>query len=261
MRVSGTSGEALSLAHEAVLAYACRATPAGSTADFCRLVGARGPLGWFSAACFLLYRAPDPAAPSVHGFLFRTAPLLLPRLSRSTERQRVDSRGHIRGRIDWCGTHKARLIREADPGAFVCLHSRRDFDRPENQLFKYLIEHVHLALDRIPTALGGWLACGQALRGVKGPPRLGACFAGLAHQMRRLRGHVHLSGVSVPAAIAPEHTRAARSAKTWLYSAVADLYDFYQVVVALPDRQRWGEILDQTLPLPPGSDVRGSRPR
>ena len=242
----------------ALLAYVLCAARPGDPASFRRVVGARGPLGSLTAACFLLYRTTDEAIPCVHRFLFRTAPILLQQLSRTTQPQRVVLHGRTRGKVDWSSTYKARYSEDANPTVFVCMQSWRRFDRPENQLLKFLLHHVQLCLDRVPSGLQAWRAWGRALRSDRGdPPYLGDYFADLGHRVRTFSAHVYLREVELPTTISGPHLLAARTSKNELYANVADLYDLYQAVVGTPNWERWAAVLSQTLPLPPAAAEAG----
>ncbi len=244
--------------YHSLLAYAVRSAPPDDPASFRHLAGARGRLGGMTAACFLLYRTSDKAAPCVNRFLFHTAPILLQQLNRTTQPQRVVLHGRTRGKVDWPSTYKARYGEDANPTVFVCLQSWRRFNRPENQLFKFLLHHIQLCLDRVPPGLRTWRAWGRALCPVEGKPLyLGDYFATLAHRVRAFSTHVYLRGVELPAAIGERHLLAARTSKTPLYADMADLYDLYQAVVGAPDWERWATVLTQTLPLPPAADEVG----
>jgi len=244
--------------YNSLLAYVLRSARPDDPSAFRRLAGARGQLGGVTAACFLVYRTPDEAAPSVQRFLFHTAPILLQQLSRTTQPQRVVLHGRIRGKVDWSGTYKARYSEDTNPTVFVCLQSWRRFDRPENQLFKFLLHRIQLCLERVPHDLKGWRAWGQAVCPVQGAPlHLGDYFATLAHRVRTFSTHVYLQEVELPATIGAQHLLAARTSKNELYAAVADLYDLYQAVVDAPDWERWAAVLGQTLPLPPTADEVG----
>jgi hypothetical protein len=244
--------------HPWLLAYATRSVRPGDQLGFRRLAGLYGQIGEVSAACFLLYRPIDETAPCVHRFLFHTAPTLLQQLNRTTQTQRVVLHGHIKGRADWLSTYKVRYSQDVDPSVFVCLQSWRRFDRPENQLFKFLLHQIRVCLNRIPPGLQDWRAWGQALRPSENTPlHLGDYFATLEHRVRTFRAHIYLRDVELPATIGGQHLMAARTAKNELYASLVDLYDLYQVVVNASDWEQWTEILSQTLPLPPDADEMG----
>lgn len=224
------------------------------------VVGARGQLGGVTAACFLLYRPPaDQDAVSVHEFVFQYAPVLIQQLSRTTQRERVVMNSHTRGRVDWSATYKARHSAGADPSVFVCLQSSRLFDRPENQLFKFVLHHLQVCLERVPSYLREWQAWGAALRAENkdAPIHIGRYLSTLAHHIRIVGNHISLRDVELPPSIESRHVLAARASKNELYTGVSNLYALYRQVVVVPDWEHWMRVVSQTLPLPQGvGDVR-----
>jgi hypothetical protein len=244
--------------YNALLAYALSASLAKDPLAFRRLVGLRGQLGGITAACFLLYRTADETEACVHHFLFRTAPVLLQQLIRTTQPQRVVMHGRTRGRVDWPGTYKVRYSEDTNPTVFVCLPSWRDFDRPENQLFLFMLHHIQVCLEQVPRSLMDWQAWGSALMSERNAPlHVGNYVATLAHRVRTYRSHIYLREVELPALIGEHHLLAARTAKNNAYRNLADLYQGYQDLVHLPNWDRWTKMLQETLPLPPDAEEIG----
>lgn len=224
-----------------------------------QLAGARGRFGGLTAACFLLYRPREEKAVSVNSFIFETAPILIQQLSRRTHRERVTLEGRISGKVDWSSTFKARHSEEANPAIFVCLQNSRLFERPENHLFKFMLDRIRNCLDRVPSELRGWQLwrrganAGQEVQ----PLKLETYLETLAHHVRVLSGHISLREVRLPTSIKAEHLVAARASKNHLYSMVADLYELYRGAVETPTPERWLQVVAPTLPLPPGADEVG----
>lgn len=261
--MSNLSGSAV---YHLMLAYALRSVPPDDLAFFRRLVGKHGLLGGVTASCFLLYRPFDEREPSVHQFLFRVVPLLLPRLSRSTQPQRLLLHGNTRGRVDWANTYKVRYAEDGNPTTFICIQNLRRFDQPENQLLKFLLHQIQLCLDRVPKDLGNWQAWGQQFDPYQDKPiRLNDYFSSLVHRVRRFSTHIYLRNVSMPDRIDDQHLLAGRTSRNKLYADVIQFYDLYHCIVDVPKWEPWIETLASTLPLPPdaaevGRSLAASRP-
>lgn len=223
------------------------------------LVGPRGRLGGVTAACFLLYQPREKGQTSVGEFIFRTAPLLLQQLSRSTQRERVTLKGQVRGKVDWTNTYKARLGANADPSVYVCLRSSRIFDRPENQFFKFMLQRVKACVERVPTYIRDWQSWGGGVNnGREGDPlHIGNYFASLAHHVGVFNAHVSLREVKLPHSVDSLHILAARAAKNSLYGHLATLYDSYKAVIEVSSGESWARVIGQTLPLPPAAAALG----
>jgi hypothetical protein len=239
---------------------------------FQRLVAPQGALAALSAASFLLYypsaQSGGSAPICVERFVYDIAPVLLQQFSRVTEARRVTLHGRTRGKVDWSATYKARNSADSNPTLFVCQQSWRRFDRPENQLVKYLFKLIGDCLQRIPRSLWSWQAWGKSVNR-KQPPELGSDgfplppgpdlghvenlsdrFASLAHRLRLYSTYSALQDVALPYSIETRHILAARTSKNELYADAADLYEQYLTLVGRPLWASWRQALGGTLPLP-----------
>lgn len=243
------------LAYVLLMRYLQSEDRPAAVAELRSVAGPCGQLGGVTATCFLLYRPPAGQEDvSVHRFLFQYAPVLLQQLSRTTQRERVVMASHTRGRVDWSGTYKARYGAGANPSIFVCLQSSRLFDRPENQLLKFVLHQLQVCLERVPFYLQEWQAWGAALQenNENEPLRIGRYLSTLAHRVRMLSSHISLRDVELPQSIESRHVLAARTSKNELYTGVSNLYQLHRQVVNFPDWEQWVRVVSQTLPLPAG---------
>jgi hypothetical protein len=244
-----------------LLAYAFRTGEPVDLAGFRRLAGLHGQLGDMTAACFLLYQPPeqqtDPngrrvAAFGVADFLSYTVPQLLPQLNRTTQLQRMLLQGQVRGRVDWDGTYKARYSADGNPAIFVCRQSGRRYDRPENQLLKFVLDRIQACLNRVSPEMRIWFAWKRPRDGSERQRVVvGVELAEIAHRVRLHLGSVYLREVSLPESIGEAHLRAVRTAKNPLYGDVLQIYRLYVDIVAVSKWRSWKGALDDTAPLPP----------
>lgn len=245
----------MSTASTLLQVHALQAGEPQNLAQFRRLVQLRGQFGGITAACYLLYRPSDGRQPSVWGFVAQVLPRLLLQLSRTTEVERVELDAGVRGRIDWPGTVKARYAANGGQHVYVCRQRRREFDRPENQLVKFVLQQVEACLSRVPPDLLGWYAW---IPGREGGLRLAfplvSELAELAQRVHVLRSSVYLRDVPAPLAIGSQHLLAARTSKNELYGQVADLYELSWAVVEANSWPAWADIIGQTALLPPDMD-------
>ena len=82
------------------------------------------------------------------------------------------------------------------------------------------------------------------------PGWLLARISRLSQGLRPLLGHVRLRHVTTPATVTPHHLLKARTAKTELYTAVADLYAHHEELVRYGRWPALAPIMQQTLLLP-----------
>jgi hypothetical protein len=75
--------------------------------------------------------------------LIAILPYLMRNLSHSTEKETVECRGMVKGRIDWGLTIKERYSRGFnDPTLFICKPASKMYDLPENQLLKFILNKI-----------------------------------------------------------------------------------------------------------------------
>ena len=67
-------------------------------------------------------------------------PFLMRNLAHSSQRERQEFKGVIRGKVDWSQTYKRRYANGFDDKSlFVCLPASKSYDLEENQLLKFLL--------------------------------------------------------------------------------------------------------------------------
>ena len=75
--------------------------------------------------------------------LIEILPYLLRNLSHSTQKEKEEFNGIVRGRIDWNATLKTRYSKGYnDPSLFVCSPPSKFYDLEENQLLKFLLRKI-----------------------------------------------------------------------------------------------------------------------
>ncbi len=159
---------------------------------------------------------------------------LLRQLNRCTEQHQVEYQGQVRGRINWTATSKARHSKGNDPTRYVCREVRHQYDTPQNQLLKYLVEHFSRCLERIPPVLrrGGCYAYQtEGKQIVSCALRLG----GMEVMLNNFRRHAHLRDVTLPVSIEESHLIRCESARIEEYAELAGMYRRYVQCVEKPD--------------------------
>ncbi len=76
--------------------------------------------------------------------------IIMRNLSHSTKKETIGCKGIIRGKIDWGLTYKERYTRGFnDPSLFMCTPALKNYDLPENQLFKYMLWRIRSLTESI----------------------------------------------------------------------------------------------------------------
>jgi hypothetical protein len=185
----------------------------------------------------------------VDPFVQHTLGRLLLQLSHHTEQRQEVYHGQVRGRILWNATYKARYSEEYNPATYVCAQVQHRFDTPENQLLKYLLEHIEDCLKAVPAEIRCgvcYLPEGEARLLQDTTQRLET----LETAINRLKRSVRLREVTTPETISERHLLRAATARTEEYGAAAGLYGRYQRMVLQPSWEWLAEAARRVLPLP-----------
>jgi hypothetical protein len=182
------------------------------------------------AAYFLLH---VDAATDVDSFVVHTLDRLLLQLSHHTQQVPVQQRERVRGRINWPATYKARFEQDYDPARFVCHEVRHQYDTPENQLLKYLLDRIERSLDDVPERLRNG-ACYFPADLDRPPVRVAVWVERLRTTLLQLRRNIRLRGVTLPPVVDEAHLRRANLSRVEEYASVAQLYERYAAIAAAP---------------------------
>lgn len=156
---------------------------------------------------------------------------LLRQLNHVTTQREVEQRGRVRGRIAWPATQRARFTQPGDPGRYVCREVHNWYDRPENQLIKFMLDRVAACLKAVP----GPLRAGAAYfprQGGRAPLPSAERLARIEAALLAMQHSPRLQRISMPHRITNEHLLAAETAPLAEYRALARMYARYQSVVA-----------------------------
>lgn len=197
----------------------------------------------------------------VERFVHRTMPRLLQQLSHSTEQVQNVLHGQIRGRVLWGATYKARLTEEYNPSIYVCGEVRHRFNNPENQLLRYLVEHIAECLKTIPPAIRQGVCVLPELSYEDLPLEavITLRLEALETAINRLLGSVHLREVDTPPEITEFHLLRAATSRLQEYHEAARLYRRYKAYVI---ERRWESLAaaaQRNLPLPIRLDMPARR--
>jgi hypothetical protein len=185
----------------------------------------------------------------VETFVTHTLGRLLRQLNHNTQQHQVEYPGQVRGRVVWSATYKARYAQDYDPTRYVCREVRHLYDTPENQLLKYVVEHIAQCLKAVPAALRGG-ACYFALKDERRSLLTSTRLARMETALASLRYHHRLRGVMSPPSISPSHLLHAETARLEEYAEVAHIYKRYQATVVLSAWDAVTAIAKRVLPLP-----------
>lgn len=166
-------------------------------------------------------------------FVTYTLARLMEQLGRETERPYVLYMGQVRGQVSWPATIKARYGDDYNPGRFICREVRRDYDTPQNQLLKHVVETIHQCLLAVPRVVKHgacyYPANAESSPGLP-PARTQAILTRMEAAISRARHHVSYAAISQPLSVTEEHRRAAILSREDLFVEVSDAWERYQEI-------------------------------
>ncbi len=195
---------------------------------------------------------------NVETFITYTLGRLLRQLNRYTEQHQVEYQGQVRGRIVWTATFKSRYTQSNDPTRYVCREVRHQYDTPQNQLLKYMVERLDNCLKTIPKALrmGGCYSPGSGGRGTSNSAiRLERMEVALNNFQR----HARLREVTLPLYIEELHLARTETARTEEYAELARIYRRYQEFIESPTWEQLMTVGKRVLLLPGNPEADGER--
>lgn len=217
-----------------------------------------------SATFFLLDGQPRH---NTERFVTYTLGQLIEQLGRETERPYTTTMGQVRGQINWQATHKARYSDDYNPGRFICREVRRDYDTPQNQLLKFVVERIYEAMQAVPREVRQGVCYFPAQPDAAMLPGPAMAFATataarldrMEAALNRARLHAGYRAIVEPQALTADHTRAAALAREEAFGEALATLDRYQALhhgsgrtKALAAAGRW------VLPLPSQSEGPGA---
>jgi hypothetical protein len=185
----------------------------------------------------------------VDPFIHHTLGRLLLQLSHSTVQKQETFHAQVRGRINWSATYKARYGEEYNPTLYVCAQVQHLYETPENQLVKYLVEHIEAALKSIPPEM----RCGMCYlpeNRMKSYEDIGRRIETLETAIHRLKRSVRLRSIATPDQIGERHLLRAETARVEEYADAARLYRRYRRLVLQTSWKSLAEVTRHGLPLP-----------
>lgn len=149
-------------------------------------------------------------------------PMILRNLSHSTQKEIIESRGAIRGRIDWGLTFKERYTRGVDPSLFMCKPASKMYDLPENQLLKFMLWKIRSLTENIDIKLpeeffekeefDNWIEI----------------ISSRYFKVNNASKNVYFQNISMPRAITPKILRKADGHRNKSYKKLVKCYKLYE---------------------------------
>ncbi len=179
------------------------------------------------------------------------------RISHSTRREVIISRGCVRGRIDWAQTLKERCSQGYDNTIFVCTPAERVYNLPENQLLKYVLVSIRRMIEEtrgLPKVEEKNVNL-EELKTEDGRQKWTDRISWIRFHINRALKHSYLRGVETPNRVSSTMMRRARTARNREYQRIADTFSLHEKSVQRMDRETLRELIEKRVLQPREKDA------
>jgi hypothetical protein len=158
---------------------------------------------------------------NIYQFVSDPLPRIIEQLHHTTTRINVEYQGRVRGRVVWSATYKARCSQDYNPNLYSCRQVQLDFDTPENQLLKHLIERIHYLLQSVPKVIrSGFLSDAEKSAMLPIVTRLQVLESRIQETLR----NIYLRQITSIMQVTPIHLHRAENSRLEEYAAIVNLY-------------------------------------
>lgn len=175
--------------------------------------------------------------------LIEELPKLLRNLSHSTNKELVESRGIIRGRIDWNRTFKERYSQGFnDPSLFMCQPPTKMYDLPENQLLKFILWKIRNLRENIKLEITEELIDAEEWENWQ--DKIVTRYL----KIKKISKNIYFQQINLPLSIKPKTVQKAYRHRNQSYDKVAECYELYEKLFITNDQDVLKELIEnQTL--------------
>jgi hypothetical protein len=181
--------------------------------------------------------------------LVEIVPRILRRLSHSTQKEKMENRGCIKGRIDWNLTIKERCAQGYDQTIFVCRPPSRIYNLPENQLLKFVLTQIKRLIEETAnlSKVEEKNIRLEELRTEDGKQKWTDRIAWLRYHVNNALKNVHLKEVDLPNQINQHMVRRTRTARNKDYEFVGDSYSLHRRIIQKMDESMLRELIEKRI--------------
>lgn len=181
--------------------------------------------------------------------LVEIVPRILRRLSHSTQKERVENRGYVRGRIDWNLTIKERCAQGYNQTIFVCRPPSRIYNLPENQLLKLVLTQIKRLIEEtanLPKVEEKNIRL-EKLRTEDGKEKWTDRIVWLKYHVNNALKNAHLREVDLPKQVNQQMIRRAQTARNKDYEFVGDSYSLHRHIIQKMDEGILRELIEMRI--------------
>ena len=174
--------------------------------------------------------------------LINELPKLIRNLSHSTQKEVIECRGVVRGRIDWNLTFKERFSQGFnDPSLFICQPSTKMYDLPENQLLKFILWKIRSLTETIELSIPEELMEQEEWR------RWVDIIGSRYYKVKNISKNIYFQQISLPRLIKPKALQKAYRHRNQSYDHVAECYELYEKLFISNDQEVLRKLIESQI--------------
>lgn len=178
-------------------------------------------------------------SPEVNIFI-EELPKLLRNLSHSTHKELIESRGIIRGKIDWNLTFKERYSQGFnDPSLFICQPSTKMYNLPENQLLKFMLWKIRHITEKINLQITEELIINKTWENWK------EIIISRYLTVKKFSKNIYFQHINLPRSIKPKTVQKAYKNRNQSYDKVARCYELYENLFITKNQETLRELIEK----------------
>ena len=181
--------------------------------------------------------------------LLEELPNILRNLSHSTQKEVIECRGIIRGKIDWNLTYKERFSQGFnDPSLFICKPASKMYDLPENQLLKFILWKIRSLTESINLEVPEELILKEEW------DNWNEIISSRHFKSKNYSKNIYFQNISMPRFIKPKTLQKAKTHRNKSYQKVAACYELYEDLFLIKDESRIRELIEKQILEPLNND-------
>ena len=181
--------------------------------------------------------------------LVNELPKLIRNLSHSTQKEVIECRGVVRGRIDWNLTLKERYSQGFnDPSLFICQPATKMYDLPENQLLKFILWKIRSLTEAIELSIPKELIEQDEWR------RWVDIIGSRYFKVKNVSKNIYFQQISLPRLIKPKALQKAYRHRNQSYDQVAECYELYEKLFISNDQKVLRKLIESQIFEPLNND-------
>lgn len=181
--------------------------------------------------------------------LLEELPHIMRNLSHSTQKEVLECKGIIRGKIDWNLTYKERFSQGYnDPSLFICKPASKMYDLPENQLLRFMLWKIRSLAESIDLQIPEELLLKEKW------DNWSEIIISRYFEAKKYSKNIYFQNISMPRFIKPKTLQKAKTHRNKSYQKVASCYELYEDLFLIKEESTIRELIEKQILEPLNND-------